>query len=37
LRAAEDLYKSFAACAEDRKYFSGASGIKIADKEQPPS
>ena len=37
LRASEDLYKSFSTCAEDRKYFSGASGIKIADKEQPPS
>jgi hypothetical protein len=37
LRTAEDLYKSFSTCAEDRKYFSGASGIKIADKEQPAS
>ena len=32
-----DLYKSFCICSKDRKYFSGASGIKISDKEQPPS
>ena len=35
LGAGDDLYKSFWACSEDRKYFSGASGIKIADKEHP--
>ena len=33
----DDLYKSFCICSKDRKYFSGASGIKISDKEQPPS
>ena len=27
----------FCICSKDRKYFSGASGIKISDKEQPPS
>jgi hypothetical protein len=31
----DDLYKSFCICSKDRKYFSGASGIKISDKEQP--
>ena len=35
LGAAEELYKSFSMAAGDRKYFSGASGIKIADKEHP--
>ena len=35
LRPSEDLYKSFSVCSKDRKYFSGASGIKIADKEHP--
>ena len=25
----DDLYKSFCICSKDRKYFSGASGIKI--------
>ena len=35
LGAAEELYKSFSVAAGDRKYFSGASGIKIADKEHP--
>ena len=33
----DDLYKSLCICSKDRKYFSGASGIKISDKEQPPS
>ena len=33
----DDLYKSFRICSKDRKYFSGASGIKISDKEQPAS
>lgn len=33
----DDLYKSFCICSKDRKYFSGALGIKISDKEQPPS
>ena len=33
----DDLYKSFCICSKDRKYFSGASGIKISDKEQPAS
>ena len=33
----DDLYKSFCICSKYRKYFSGASGIKISDKEQPPS
>lgn len=33
----DDLYKSFCICSKDRKYFSGASGIKISDKEQPTS
>ena len=37
LRPAEDLYKSFSVCSEDRKYFSGASGIKISDNEHPLS
>ncbi len=37
LPTCDELYKSFATCAEDRKYFSGASGIKIADKEHPLS
>lgn len=35
LGAAEDLYKSLSMAAGDRKYFSGASRIKIADKEHP--
>ena len=35
LRPSEDLNKSFCVCSGDRKYFSGASGIKIADKEHP--
>ena len=35
LGATEDLYKSLSMAAGDRKYFSGASGIKIADKEHP--
>ena len=35
LGAAEELYKSFSMAAGDRKYFSGASGIKITDKEHP--
>ena len=37
LRTSEDLYKSFSVCSEDRKYFSGASGIKISDNEHPLS
>ena len=35
LGAAEDLYKSLSMASGDRKYFSGASGIKTADKEHP--
>ena len=35
LGTSDELYKSFCVCSEDRKYFSGASGIKIADKEHP--
>ena len=37
LPTSKDLYKSFSVCAEDRKYFSGASGIKISDNENAPS
>ena len=37
LGASDELYKSFRIISEDRKYFSGASGIKIADKEHPSS
>ena len=37
LRPSKDLYKSFSVCSEDRKYFSGASGIKISDNEHPLS
>ena len=33
----DDLYKSFCICSKDRKYFSGASGIKISDNEHPLS
>ena len=29
------MNKRFSICSEDRKYFSGASGIKISDKEHP--
>ena len=29
------MNKSFAVISAERKYFSGASGIKISDKEQP--
>ena len=35
LRPADELYKSLSVISEDRKYFSGASGIKLADKEHP--
>ena len=32
----EDAFAGKCICSKDRKYFSGASGIKIADKEHPP-
>lgn len=35
LGASDELYKSFAVISADRKYFSGASGIKISDNESP--
>lgn len=35
LPATDDWYKSLCTCSEDRKYLAGASGIKIADNEQP--
>lgn len=35
LGPADELYKSFSTIAGERKYFSGASGIKISDKEHP--
>ena len=35
LGPAEDLNKSLSVCSGDRKYFSGASGIKISDNIDP--
>jgi hypothetical protein len=35
LRPAEDLNKSLSVCSGERKYFAGASGIKISDNIDP--